>query len=328
MDEYSEPARTRSRTGCFTCRKRKKKCDELLYPVCQNCNDRNLTCKWPLKKHEVHKKLEEVKYIGNDEKTSKIASGDSTNVSPNFTLKKQTGTQQRKARLPGIIEDNTQYKSPSIIDESEVLTNVAGSENKRVFGQTTTLDDHPDPAKSGGQQEDRLHGNIENIPSGFEAYASEQGVRHPQNRKVVKPYTTFYGQNKPHKRRNSYFLERIAMQQDCVDPEVDSLVWNESIAKPSPSSDLYIQIDERNDISPDYHTLPSLPSPTTQNAVKKGSAELSRHGLHATPSDRINRNRNRSPSKSKNPTLAVHDEIFKPETMLFGSPYSRDGSSP
>lgn len=38
--------KTRSRTGCFTCRKRKKKCDEC-YPVCSGCARNFLCCVWP-----------------------------------------------------------------------------------------------------------------------------------------------------------------------------------------------------------------------------------------------------------------------------------------
>lgn len=57
-------ARTsRSRTGCWTCRKRKKKCDELLYPVCQNCQLKKLACEWPRLKHELFIKEREAKYV-------------------------------------------------------------------------------------------------------------------------------------------------------------------------------------------------------------------------------------------------------------------------
>ncbi|KAK7229979.1 hypothetical protein V2G26_002149 [Clonostachys chloroleuca] len=37
---------TRSRRGCFTCRRRKKKCDERK-PVCKGCTRNKLECKWP-----------------------------------------------------------------------------------------------------------------------------------------------------------------------------------------------------------------------------------------------------------------------------------------
>lgn len=36
----------RSRNGCLTCRKRKKKCDEI-WPLCTNCAGKGLECKWP-----------------------------------------------------------------------------------------------------------------------------------------------------------------------------------------------------------------------------------------------------------------------------------------
>ncbi|KAM9932150.1 hypothetical protein OXX80_008208 [Metschnikowia pulcherrima] len=37
----------RSRSGCFTCRRRKKKCDESAYPDCRNCTSNKLQCSWP-----------------------------------------------------------------------------------------------------------------------------------------------------------------------------------------------------------------------------------------------------------------------------------------
>ncbi|KIW33279.1 uncharacterized protein PV07_00139 [Cladophialophora immunda] len=42
------PAHLRTKTGCLTCRQRKKKCDE--HPgVCQNCAKRKIDCIWPAK---------------------------------------------------------------------------------------------------------------------------------------------------------------------------------------------------------------------------------------------------------------------------------------
>ncbi|GIK00876.1 hypothetical protein Aspvir_004905 [Aspergillus viridinutans] len=40
------PAHLRTKTGCLTCRSRKKKCDERASP-CQNCLKRNIECVWP-----------------------------------------------------------------------------------------------------------------------------------------------------------------------------------------------------------------------------------------------------------------------------------------
>ncbi|VEU22748.1 DEKNAAC103806 [Brettanomyces naardenensis] len=43
--------KTRTKTGCFTCRKRKKKCDEC-YPVCSGCSRNFLCCIWPENKSD------------------------------------------------------------------------------------------------------------------------------------------------------------------------------------------------------------------------------------------------------------------------------------
>ena len=40
------PLQTRSKTGCFTCRQRHKKCDEV-QPICSGCVRNRLLCCWP-----------------------------------------------------------------------------------------------------------------------------------------------------------------------------------------------------------------------------------------------------------------------------------------
>ncbi|OJJ31458.1 hypothetical protein ASPWEDRAFT_32090 [Aspergillus wentii DTO 134E9] len=40
------PAYLRTKTGCLTCRQRKKKCDETRF-ICQNCSRGSLSCVWP-----------------------------------------------------------------------------------------------------------------------------------------------------------------------------------------------------------------------------------------------------------------------------------------
>lgn len=55
--------RTRSRLGCYTCRRRKRKCDEL-YPVCLRCAAKGLPCEWPPQKHKLSRVLNQVVYVG------------------------------------------------------------------------------------------------------------------------------------------------------------------------------------------------------------------------------------------------------------------------
>lgn len=47
----------------MTCRKHKKKCDELAYPTCNRCQSKGLECVWPQKKQEIYETLKHVKYI-------------------------------------------------------------------------------------------------------------------------------------------------------------------------------------------------------------------------------------------------------------------------
>lgn len=39
--------KTRCKTGCLTCRRRRKKCDESSFPLCKNCVHNLLKCIWP-----------------------------------------------------------------------------------------------------------------------------------------------------------------------------------------------------------------------------------------------------------------------------------------
>lgn len=63
--------RTRSRTGCLSCRLRKVKCDESSYPVCSNCKHKELPCSWPASKKAIYETLKEIKYIGGKEESAK-----------------------------------------------------------------------------------------------------------------------------------------------------------------------------------------------------------------------------------------------------------------
>lgn len=67
----SKERRNRSSNGCLTCRKRRKKCDELAYPTCQNCDKKGLECSWSEKTVELHKSMNNVKYFGDDDKKHK-----------------------------------------------------------------------------------------------------------------------------------------------------------------------------------------------------------------------------------------------------------------
>ncbi|KAK6460647.1 hypothetical protein DFJ63DRAFT_315310 [Scheffersomyces coipomensis] len=67
-----KPKTTRSRTGCYTCRRRKKKCDELSFPTCHNCESKHLQCVWPKATQELYEKLRQVKYIDSNDNTSHV----------------------------------------------------------------------------------------------------------------------------------------------------------------------------------------------------------------------------------------------------------------
>ncbi|KAK0763523.1 hypothetical protein N5P37_002900 [Trichoderma harzianum] len=55
----------RVRTGCFTCRSRKKKCDETK-PACSGCKRNKLVCNWPARGDETSNRRVEVTHNNND----------------------------------------------------------------------------------------------------------------------------------------------------------------------------------------------------------------------------------------------------------------------
>lgn len=242
MDKSIRIPRTRSRTGCFTCRKRKKKCDELLYPVCQNCQEKNLACQWPLKKHEFHKNMEEVKYIGYDDKTSKT---EETNSRP----LKRNSTQQHKSYS----EDEAQPKKRNDGQKGHMETSFMPIRSVVEAEDLLTIDKVENDVSS---SQNTMHGN--RLPHDMLVHLSDSTpdthddlenhgkytlIRHSSGPNAVKPLVpSKLDSIQLQKKRHNYFLERIAMQQDCVDSEdeitdiapvspfeIDSLIDNDYI---------------------------------------------------------------------------------------------------
>ncbi|KAK6200086.1 uncharacterized protein RJT21DRAFT_120987 [Scheffersomyces amazonensis] len=102
-----KPRVSRSRTGCYTCRRRKKKCDESSYPICNNCESKKLQCVWPDATKELYKKLGQVKYI-DEEKKNKSKRKRTDNVSPQISIPIGQGTNI----LNNLEESSTTGNSP------------------------------------------------------------------------------------------------------------------------------------------------------------------------------------------------------------------------
>lgn len=160
--------KTRSRNGCFTCRRRKKKCDESLYPDCKNCLANGLLCTWPVHVVELHKEIE-------------------------------------------------------LVEEKEAVSAAKSQANMVVAT--------PSIGRS----------YMENYPSVIRTEANGyecSELRYSQEGRISKPET---------KGRN-YFLERIAMQQDCVDDKFEG----DSISKKSSTgrtNDIKSRIAQQLDVA-------------------------------------------------------------------------------
>jgi hypothetical protein len=57
--QEAQKRRVRVKTGCLTCRRRKKKCDEVK-PACSGCHRNKLSCEWPISTHSPDRRNAEV----------------------------------------------------------------------------------------------------------------------------------------------------------------------------------------------------------------------------------------------------------------------------
>ncbi|CUM53197.1 unnamed protein product [Debaryomyces fabryi] len=255
MDKSIRIPRTRSRTGCFTCRKRKKKCDELLYPVCQNCQEKNLACQWPLKKHEFHKNMEEVKYIGYDDKASKTRETNSRQLKRNsaqlHNSYSEDETQPKKRNEGHKGPKETSFMQIRPFNEAEDLLSIDNIENDISSAQNTMYGNKL-PQDVLVHPSDSTPDTYDNGASDIENHGKYAPIRHPTDSNAIKMLVpSKLDSIQLQKKRHNYFLERIAMQQDCVDSEdeitdiapvspfeIDSLIDNDYILNDKDKQDL------------------------------------------------------------------------------------------
>lgn len=186
----SKERRNRSSNGCLTCRKRRKKCDELAYPTCQNCDKKGLDCTWSEKTIELHKSMNNVKYFGDDDKKHK---------------------KRGKIKESGDVADvSITDREPSLLSESSYTE----SETKNISPLTNT-EAHTElhtkvrtiHTKGDSTEDLRLPDLIKDIPNyKTDKYDFDFGTVEEVN---LNDYIDFHDKKS--------FLERIALQQDIVD---------------------------------------------------------------------------------------------------------------
>ncbi|KAK7749300.1 hypothetical protein SLS62_008269 [Diatrype stigma] len=111
----------RVRTGCLTCRARKKKCDEAK-PVCAGCKRNKLTCQWPTPQDHVH---------------VRPASRDSGNVSPR---QRGSGHKLPSPSIAGSIEATTPFSenlSPGIRRSSHADASLGSASSASLYPPET-----------------------------------------------------------------------------------------------------------------------------------------------------------------------------------------------
>lgn len=277
--ETTKGTKKRSRTGCFTCRRRKKKCDELLYPVCQNCHRKGLECAWPPLKHELHKKLEEVKYIADSVEPLKTKDGLMTILAGNGTSMSNpqpntiTFSQQQEPleiRSPNDFVDYKELTRPhnvstnygEVIQPKElysyekIIRSPRNSEEAEVR-PNDTFDYHNDieipPTKDSLNYQSLIQPKPSTQIFNQNPFAEEPFslpiadsfiIRPPKSNRISKPTYLLDSPNSikhiPSTKRHSYILERIAMQQDIDSDDAEEGETLDTAVNPvSPPLDLY-----------------------------------------------------------------------------------------
>lgn len=182
-------SKKRSRNGCLTCRRRKKKCDELLYPQCRNCHTNELQCTWP--EHIVKaKRLRETK-ASETEKYHR--SEDSETFRPVSSPQKIFTT----------IDPATLTLSQSAYPEPDSLRRQSDSQLMSY--------EKFQPERSHTEHFSRIS------KSGAPHISQPLHSKTPQQEyHISKPQIVLQGKND---KKSNYFLQRIAMQQDCVEED-------------------------------------------------------------------------------------------------------------
>ncbi|KKP06988.1 hypothetical protein THAR02_00867 [Trichoderma harzianum] len=97
----------RVRTGCFTCRSRKKKCDETK-PACSGCKRNKLVCKWPARGGETSNRRVEVTNTHNS--NIRRAGDENSNSEPVANQCRTRSSQHRDGGGPSRAEEQHQHQ--------------------------------------------------------------------------------------------------------------------------------------------------------------------------------------------------------------------------
>lgn len=108
-------SKTRSKNGCLTCRGRKRKCDEHLYPECLNCQINHLECTWPAHVSHFYK---EPKTHSRIEKAAKVTDTDRKHPPPKRIDKSTLSSLEEERPSPPNSKSRStsyEYRKPNFV---------------------------------------------------------------------------------------------------------------------------------------------------------------------------------------------------------------------
>lgn len=237
----------RSKTGCLTCRRRKKKCDETK-PKCNTCVRLKLECEWP--------SLATKTNLSSKQKTKQ-----SNNILPINHQSKVTKVRKKRVNSVGAIT-NESIAKPIVNDEFQTNNDI----NLIATMHITTFQGDNLPLSTSSSNPMNVITPYTQITSGVVSISNIREV-------LVEPDSSQYSSdeqnhgaismsrgtsvNSSHKKSN-YYLKRIAMQEDCVEIENNSsasiavipssvqeysLVASSSVAPTVPNLDSFINLN-------------------------------------------------------------------------------------
>ncbi|EMG45583.1 hypothetical protein G210_4235 [Candida maltosa Xu316] len=205
MESQQQSVRKRSKSGCLTCRRRKKKCDESK-PVCKDCSRLHRECVWPSDKdqnHEISSSIAIDTKETRKNKSNKISKPNSTLLTRSRTSKKSNKENtvanviaiENTTLEPEFIEDTTKveleefHEPDTNLYSSDESNNYTSTQLSRNSSATTTTNN-------------TINTTTTTATSTTTTTTANSVTGTTSNKKP------------------SYYLTRIAMQQDCVEDEI------------------------------------------------------------------------------------------------------------
>ncbi|OWB85483.1 hypothetical protein B5S33_g4151 [[Candida] boidinii] len=202
-EQHLKPKITRTKTGCFCCRKRKKKCDELK-PICSGCSRNHLTCVYPTEESLKKKSTIPKKKASKITKITKNNNNKSTKKTTTINIK------EKKNIAASNTASSSSSSAPAFSKFSALLAiaaNESAAVEKEEFANFTSMPNSPvsqacspKTFKFSNNFSAKNNNNDNNIPSFTSPPQSPPEYISPLSSPNLTPVSFTYNQAIPHRR--------------------------------------------------------------------------------------------------------------------------------